>query len=232
LNVFDYQLLLFLNHVADHSPFFTKIVVGIYGDELKSAFVVALLWWAWFESDGTRHRDTRGRVAAALCGSLAIIVLVRVLAAALPFRVRPIANESVSLHFPIASENWGHWSAFPSDNAVLFFFLTTCLFQISSVLGTIALLDTVLLISFPRVFVGVHHPTDILGGALIGVGAGYAVGREPLRAVLARPTLLWMRAHPASFYFTAFLISDLIAQVFWPALRLLMGMVRLVALSR
>jgi len=125
VNAFDHTLLLYLNHVADQSPVFTKIVVGI--------------------------------VVAGLAGGLLCIVVVRIVAAALPFRVRPISNDAIGLHFPIAPEGWANWSAFPSDNAALFFCLTMCLFSISRVLGTLALLDTALLIVFPRVFVGVHH---------------------------------------------------------------------------
>jgi hypothetical protein len=153
-------------------------------------------------------------------------------AAALPFRARPISNDAIGLHFPIASEGWGTWSAFPSDNAVLFFCLTMCLFPISRVLGTLALLDTALLIVLPRVFVGVHYPTDVLAGGLIGGYGGYVVGREPLRSALAKPALRWMRGHPASFYAAAFLISFLIADVFWPALRILRGIAKLAVIMR
>jgi len=233
VNAFDYGLLLYLNHLADQSPVFTKVVVAIYDDDLKSAFVAALLWWAWFDADGTtRQAETRARIVAGFCGSILCIVAVRVLAAALPFRMRPVSSDAIGLHFPIAPEGWGNWSAFPSDNAVLFFCLTMCLFSISRVLGTVALLDTALLIVVPRVFVGVHHPTDVLAGALIGGCAGYAVVREPLRSALAGPALRWMRAHSASFYAAAFLISFLIAEVFWPALRLLRGIAKLAAIVR
>jgi undecaprenyl-diphosphatase len=232
VNAFDYRLLASLNHLADRSPILTKVVVGIYADDLKSAFVVALLWWAWFAAEGTiRQEETRARVAAGLSGSVLALVAARVLALALPFRERPISNAAAGLHFPIGAGNWGQWSAFPSDNAVLFFFLTTCLFPISRLLGTLALLDTILLITFPRLFVGVHHPTDILAGALLGTGSGYAVGLEPLRSMLAKPALTWMRAHPPSFYAAAFLVSYLMAQVFWPAFRLLMGIGKLAVLT-
>ena len=232
MNAFDYRLLASLNHIADRSPILTKVVVGIYADDLKSAFVVSLLWWAWFAADGIiRQEEIRARVAAGLSGGMLSVVAARVLAVTLPFRERPLTNDAVGLHFPLEAGGWGHWSAFPSDNAVLFFFLTTCLFPISRVLGMMALLDTVLLITFPRVFVGIHHPTDILAGAMLGTGAGYAAGREPLRSILSKPALMWMRAHPPSFYAAAFLVSYLMAQVFWPAFRLLLGTGKLAALT-
>jgi len=80
--------------------------------------------------------------------------------------------------------------------------------------------------------VGVHYPTDVIAGALIGGYAGYKVGREPLRSALAKPALRWMRAHPASFYAAAFLVSFLIAEVFWPALRILRGLGKLAVAAR
>jgi hypothetical protein len=174
VNAFDYSLLLYLNHLADQSPVFTKVIVAIYDDDLKSALVAALLWWAWFGAGGTtREAETRARIVAGFCGSILCIVGVRVLAAVLPFREQPISNDAIGLHFPIAPEGWGNWSAFPSDNAVLFFCLT-----------------------------------------------------------IAKPALRWMRAHPASFYAAAFLVSFLIAEVFWPALRILRGIGKLAVAAR
>jgi membrane-associated phospholipid phosphatase len=232
VNAFDYGLLASMNHLADRSPVLTKVIVGIYADDLKTAFVVALLWWAWFAADGTiRQDETRARVAAGLSGGVLSVIAARVLSVALPFRVRPVSNAAAGLHFPIGADSWGQWSAFPSDYAVMFFCLTACLFPISRLLGTLALLDTVLLITFPRMFVGIHHPTDILAGALLGTGAGYAAGREPLRSILARPALMWLRVHPASFYAAAFLISYLVALVFWPAFRAVVGIGRLATLT-
>jgi membrane-associated phospholipid phosphatase len=76
------------------------------------------------------------------------------------------------------------WSAFPSDTAALFFFLATCLWSISTLLGSLALLDAAFLICLPRVFLGIHYPTDILAGAVIGVVGGYWATRPNARAWL------------------------------------------------
>jgi hypothetical protein len=40
-----------------------------------------------------------------------------------------------------------------------------------------------------------------------------------------------MRVHPPSFYAAAFLISFLLAQVFWPAYQLLSSLIKLIAVT-
>jgi undecaprenyl-diphosphatase len=144
------------------------------------------------------------------------------LLAVLPFRARPLSNPSLGLHFPIAAESWGNWSSFPSDHAALFSLLTFCLFTVSFRLGFVALLDTVFLICLPRVMVGVHYPTDILGGALLGLVAGIFFARRSVRIYLSKLPLHWMHVHPASFYACAFLLSFLMAHAFFPVISLLL----------
>lgn len=229
MNAFDYNLLLLLNQLADTSPLLTKVIVGIYSNSLKTILVVALLWWAWFDKEGqARQWENRERVAACIVGSLLCIAGVRLAMAVLPFRARPIVEPGLGLHFPLDVGGWGNWSSFPSDNAVLFSMLATCLFTISRPLGLIAALDVALFICFPRVFVGVHHPTDILGGALIGVWAGWFITREKVRRRLSIPAFALLRWHPAAFYGCAFVIMSLFAQVFWPATEFVISMVKLV----
>jgi len=188
MNAFDYAVLLFSNNLADCSPTLTKIIVGIHGLSLTKIFATALLWWAWFDNEGSiRQHQARERIAAFLVASVGCIAVVRLIAATLPFRPRPLANTAVNLHFPIETGDWVNRSAFPSDHAVLFSMLATCLFFISRPLGWIAALDAALLICLPRVFLGIHHPTDIIGGALIGVAAGWFAGREKVRVRLSLP---------------------------------------------
>lgn len=222
MNEFDYNLLLLLNRLADAFPLLTRITIRIYHDDLKTALIVALLWWVWFDKEGQdRRREDRERVVACLMGSVLCIAAVRLLGAVLPFRPRPLANPGLGLHFPLDVGDWVNWSSFPSDNAVLFSMLATCLFTISRPLGLIAALDVALLICFPRVFVGVHHPTDVLAGSLIGVWAGWFITREKIRKPLSMPAFAVLRWRPAAFYTGAFATSYLFAQVFWPVTRLL-----------
>jgi undecaprenyl-diphosphatase len=66
--------------------------------------------------------------------------------------------------------------SFPSDHATIAFALAFAVFLTDRRWG-IALFVVAALICLGRVFVGVHYPTDILGGALIGMAVAWAVHR-------------------------------------------------------
>ncbi len=65
-------------------------------------------------------------------------------------------------------------SAFPSSHATVFFAIAMALFFISRRWGAWFLVSA-LIMGVARVFVGVHWPIDILGGAVIGILSAYIV---------------------------------------------------------
>ena len=227
MNGFDGYLLRSLNQLADGSPWLVRLIQVIYEDDLKGAFPLALICWAWFDAQGTVKEREREKIMASYVGFVIAIVAVRGMTIMLPFRVRPINLVEGGLHFPDQPFGWMHWSAFPSDTAALFIFLATCLLSISTLLGSLALLDAAFLICFPRVFLGVHYPTDILAGAVIGVVGGYWATRPNVASWLAKPGIRWVQAHPPSFYAAAFLLAFLVARIFWPLQRIALGALHL-----
>ncbi|OXH87894.1 phosphoesterase, partial [Burkholderia multivorans] len=73
----------------------------------------------------------------------------RVLAHALPFRVRPIYNPDLHLHFPsvgLRAATLQNWSSFPSDHAMLWMAIATGIFIIARRIGVFALLYTIVFI--------------------------------------------------------------------------------------
>jgi undecaprenyl-diphosphatase len=87
------------------------------------------------------------------------------------FRLRPFAIGQGN-YLPI-DQNSAEPSM-PSGHAALFFALATAVYFYNKKLG-IFLFISAFLISISRVFVGVHWPSDILAGALVGIFSGWLV---------------------------------------------------------
>jgi len=80
-------------------------------------------------------------------------------------RARPyVALESVN---KLVLEN-GDFKSFPSGHATIFFAIAMAIYFFNKKLGIIFFLGAII-ISIARIFVGIHWPSDILGGAMIGI---------------------------------------------------------------
>jgi undecaprenyl-diphosphatase len=80
-------------------------------------------------------------------------------------------------------------SSFPSDHATLAFALAMLLWYYHKNLS-LSLLALAVLLSFARVYVGAHYPTDVLGGAILGSVVGLVVGKLSLQS----PWKNWLKA--------------------------------------
>jgi membrane-associated phospholipid phosphatase len=216
MNAFDYSIIAFLNQFVGRFPLFDKVVIYVEGTTFfRGGLLVALLWWAWFkEQEDDQNRVARQGIVASVLAAGFSIVLARVITLALPFRVRPIGDPTNGFHFPPATINWEAWSAFPSDHAILFATLTTGLFLVSVPLGWLALLDTLFVVCLPRIYLGIHYPTDTLAGLAIGASVSLLANRPAFRNRVGDAALGWMKRHPGSFYAAFFLFSFELAGMF------------------
>jgi membrane-associated phospholipid phosphatase len=83
----------------------------------------------------------------------------------------------------------------------------TGLFFISRSLGLALAAYVLLLVGVPRVYLGIHWPSDILGGAALGVGATALASRARVRSLFAAPAFRLLARSPATFNVAAFLLS-------------------------
>jgi undecaprenyl-diphosphatase len=204
-NEFDFTIVLILNKFVGKSGLLDASV-ELISDRciFHGVLFVALLWVIWFNDrrDESRIRLFMGGVAAVLVGLLS-----RLSQHFLPFHVRPLYNADLQLTWPIGVE-WGslnHWNSFPSDHASLLFALATLIWINDRRWGVFAFVWAAIT-SFTRIYLGYHYPTDILGGAAMGIFIVILFQRIPLPRFVYR-LLDWERYAAPSFYAVAFVAS-------------------------
>ncbi len=84
-------------------------------------------------------------------------------------RSRPFVENNVNLLIEKTSE-----PSFPSGHASACFALSYVVYHYNKKAGTVFFIAS-FLVSIARIFVGVHWPSDILGGAIVGILAGWLV---------------------------------------------------------
>jgi undecaprenyl-diphosphatase len=216
MNPFDLFIIHFFNAYARRSEGFDSLVMQMSDNVLlEGGIIVVLFWWAWVQARRDDRKDKEFLLFGLLASIFAVFVA-RALALSLPFRVRPIHNPAANFVIPHSMDPKMliGWSSFPSDHAVVFFCLAASLWFVSKRLGAVAFGYAMIGTSFPRIYLGIHYPTDILGGAILGIGIAYLAKSESLRTAVTHPLLYWQEHHPASFGAFLFLCSFEIAEEF------------------
>ncbi len=218
LQTFDWSVLRWLNASAVRFPVLDTLFAHIMDlRPLTFALLLAALWYFWFD-DGSRLKpqELRGRVALTLVSGLAALVIGRLFAEALPFRVRPYAIAELGLR-PLsigAAEMLRSWSSFPSDHATMVFALATGLWLISRGVGALACLVAIFCVGVPRVFMELHFASDVLGGAAIGIVTTLVLQAERIRDPVSAFVLRLESRHGGAFYALLFLATFEIARMF------------------
>jgi len=214
---FDIAVQTFLAHALSGSSVFDRAIRAIASFNLfKGVVPIALLWGIWFTSS-KRLAWAREMVVATLASGALAFFLGRLLAHFLPFRMRPIYNPNLHLVFPMfgtTEKILRTWSSFPSDHAALWASVAMGIFLVWRWVGVLALLHCAIFICLPRVYLGLHYATDVIGGAAIGLLVTYVVTRPSVRDRFAPIVVRLINAYPSYGYALAFLLCFELATMF------------------
>jgi undecaprenyl-diphosphatase len=178
----DRSLFLFLNGLPTRLPGLGEIAVILARDAvvLYAVLLIALWWTGGRGRVGDPPRETGRRPPLAVADTRRHVLLLAVLAAGVAFGINLILNWAAPRPRPSATlpahllVSEPHDPSFPSDHAA-----------VTSAVGTVLLLGGepawgalgivgAVLIGAARVVAGVHYPSDIVGGILVGGICGIA----------------------------------------------------------
>jgi undecaprenyl-diphosphatase len=154
-----------INAAAGSSTMLDAAMIG--GTKLGVPLVVLCVimqWWSKNDRLHVRYASVAAGISFLIGLGINQIILLFV------HRVRPY-DAGVS-HLIIAPS--GDWS-FPSDHATASFAVAATFALCALPRHATVFLLIALLIAFSRIFVGTHYLTDVLGGALTGIGAAVMV---------------------------------------------------------
>jgi len=164
---FDFALIHMINSMSDRSWLLDSAMRFITLDMFSSLLLMTLVWYVWFD---TEDIDEQAKIVAGVIVSYIAGGISRIIQLAFPAHPRPLHDLALHFRLPrgIDPSTLNNWSSFPSDHATVFFGLATTVFLVNRKLGQISfILASGLIIA--RVYNGYHYPTDVIGGAALGI---------------------------------------------------------------
>lgn len=173
----DYQLFHAINEWARTAPMLNPLIRFLAKDAFYLFFIGLLAYW--FMRKGN-HRKMVIEAAVSLCIGLAFSWIL----GHLFYRDRPFVAHAVLqlIDHPVNA-------SFPSDHALGAFVIATSIGIYRRKEGILWWILAAL-IAISRVWAGVHYPTDIIGGAIIGILVAFGVHSAVSRSRLLSRCML------------------------------------------
>ncbi|MBU2633166.1 phosphatase PAP2 family protein [Patescibacteria group bacterium] len=163
--ILDVKLLFFLNNLVDKSQIFDALVI-FFASYLQYFLIVVfcLLLYFWAYTKREKFYLFGITVVSAIVARFGITEIIRF------FYHRPRPFLVYQLNQLMSNNNW----SFPSGHSAFFFAMATAIYLYNKKWGIGFFIATILM-NISRVIAGVHYPSDILGGMVVGVAVACAV---------------------------------------------------------
>ncbi|MGW2819227.1 phosphatase PAP2 family protein [Streptomyces sp. NPDC001415] len=188
----DVSLLYDINGLAKDAPSWLDRVMGFVGEYgILLGLVLVVLWCWWSVRRGEDRQSAVASVAGIVWAPLAaaIAVVVNIPIRGFVERPRPFLDHK---GLDVLADGKTDFS-FVSDHATLAMAIGAGLFVANRKFGLIAL-GLALLEGFCRVYMGVHYPTDVVGG--FALGTAVALLLAPLAQMLLTPVVAAVARSP------------------------------------
>ncbi len=165
---FDYYLFQQINNLAGHSAFWNALGIFLASSfqYLLCGFLLIFLLLGKSREEKIKNYWMVG--LAFLAAAVARLGFTEVLYQIF-HRLRPFAVNNVHQLIAHNAAN-----SFPSGHASFFFAMATAIYLFNKKLGYLFFAGA-FLISLARIYAGVHYPSDVLAGAVIGIFSGWLV---------------------------------------------------------
>lgn len=166
----DQKFLMWLNSLVKNWGFFNKLFA-----EWLIYSVPLVLLWLWFYSEKTKKVAMRAFLSVMVAWPFLALIIGKTINRPRPFELDKI--QELLFHRPSYS--------FPSDHAAALFAIVASLWFSGYKRLSLFFLGLAVVICLSRVASGLHFPSDILAGAVLGLLSGWLVDlfEKPLNIV-------------------------------------------------
>lgn len=176
---YDNTLLFMINGLSGHSLWMDKVIMMVseYGPVVFGLYLIGV----WFSGNSISEvTENRKRALYAFFAAMLAMGMNQVICHVW-YRNRPYLDHPVNRLLQGAQD-----ASFPSDHAAGAFSIAGSLFGRTA--GSTALVVFAVLVALSRVYVGLHYPSDILGGMVTGLVSSWLIERN--KGLLDKPVAL------------------------------------------